>query len=116
MLRAVICFVKDLYTVPEGRSHVEGGTAKLSTVGTVVLCILTLFNLYRYFQFCLISHRVYHNMSLWDVYNFVHGVWILKAAKMMPNVEFKFLSQIVNLLHVEYFTSKNVLPEEDIHL
>lgn len=55
-------------------------------------------------------------MSLWDVYNFVHGVWILKAAKMMPNVEFKFLSQIVNLLHVEYFTSKNVLPEEDIHL
>lgn len=41
MLRAVICFVKDLYTVPEGRSHVEGGTAKLSTVGTVVLCILT---------------------------------------------------------------------------
>lgn len=55
-------------------------------------------------------------MSLWYVYNFVHGVWILKAAKMMPNVEFKFLSQIVNLLHVEYFTSKNVLPEEDIHL
>lgn len=49
MLRAVICFVKDLYTVPEGRSHVEGGTAKLSTVGTVVLCILTKFNLYRYF-------------------------------------------------------------------
>lgn len=44
------------------------------------------------------------------------GVWILKAAKMMPNVEFKFLSQIVNLLHVEYVTSKNVLPEEDIHL
>lgn len=55
-------------------------------------------------------------MSLWYVYNFVHEVWILKAAKMMPNVEFKFLSQLVNLLHVEYFTSKNVLPEEDIHL
>lgn len=38
MLRAVICFVKDLYTVPEGRSHVEGGTAKLSTVGTTWPC------------------------------------------------------------------------------
>lgn len=55
-------------------------------------------------------------MSLWDVYNVVHRVWILKAAKMMPNVEFKFISQLVNLLHVEYFTSKNVLLEEDIHL
>nr|XP_034331022.1 parathyroid hormone/parathyroid hormone-related peptide receptor isoform X4 [Crassostrea gigas] len=40
MLRAVICFVKDLYTVPEGRSHVEGGTAKLSTVGTTWPCKL----------------------------------------------------------------------------
>lgn len=90
MLRAVICFVKDLYTVPEGRSHVEGGTAKLSTVGTVVLCILTKFNLYCYFQFCLISHRVYHNMSLWDVYNFVHGVWILKAAKRCQTSNLSF--------------------------
>lgn len=50
MLRAVICFVKDLYTVPEGRSHVEGGTAKLSTVGTVLLYLLTEFYLCRYYQ------------------------------------------------------------------
>lgn len=53
MLRAIICFVKDLYTVPEGRSHVEGGTAKLSTVGTVVQFNLKIvFNIFWYHTIC----------------------------------------------------------------
>ncbi|XP_078335463.1 parathyroid hormone/parathyroid hormone-related peptide receptor-like [Crassostrea virginica] len=50
MLRAVICFIKDLYPVPEGRPQTEEngtGTAKLFTVGTNWPC-KTVYSLFHY--------------------------------------------------------------------